>query len=257
MEVVEACRRDFPGSLADEYERRRGIDGVKTGMGFDPRYPFLVGDEWVTEPAVVFFFFDSSGRCVGKQGRMLRRPEEGETAKVSFGRISQGVFNADALSADEVFLCEGPNTAAALVERGYAAIAVGGKVVQDWVLDAIVDRKVWVAFDQDAPGRKAAAELMATLDELGVEARLAQPAGEGEDWNDVLLRQPEFTIEGAVRRDYQPTLDDLWAYCRRKLKSARGEARELLEDWEFALTRGKAPARNWWRRNGNRLCALL
>lgn len=256
-EYVELCRTDFPGSAADEYERGRGIDGVRTAMGFDAAFPFLVGDEWIKEPAVIFFFHDLHGRCVAKQGRMLRQPEDGETAKITFGRVSQGVFNRAALDAPEVFLCEGPNTAAALVERGYAAVALGGKSVQDWVLDAIVDKKVFVAFDNDGPGRMAAKELMETLTEIGCDAHLCLPPTEGDDWNDALRRNPRFEIPGATRSDYRPTLTDLWAYCRRQLRTARGEARELLEDWEFALTRGDAPARNWWRRNGTRLCALL
>jgi ribosomal protein S27AE len=256
-EYILQCVRDFPASAADDYERSRGIDGVKTGMGYDPRYPFLYGDEWVQEPAVVFFFYDLQGRCVGKQGRMLRAAGPEETAKVSFGRVSQGVFNARALRGEEVVLCEGPNTAAALVERGYPAVALGGKTAQDWLLAALSGRRVWVALDNDAPGRKAAREIREALVALGAEAEILLPPQEGQDWNDVLQQDPTFTLPGVGKVDYAPTVDDLWAQCRRLLRTARGEAREMLEDWEYALASGHAPARAWWRSHGAKLRTLL
>ncbi|MGV3618115.1 MAG: toprim domain-containing protein [Fimbriimonas sp.] len=254
---VEDCLRDFPGSPADDYERSRGIHGERTGMGFDPRYPFLYGDEWVQEPAVVFFFYDDRGRCVGKQGRMLRQAEPGQTAKVSFGRVSQGVFNARALKEAEVVLCEGPNTAAALVERGYPAIALGGKTAQPWLLEAVESRRVWVAFDNDAPGRQAAAALLAELRQRGADAEAIFPPEEGQDWNDLLLMDPEFTLPGVLTVPYVPTVEDVWAECRRMLRHARGEARDMLEQWEYALASGHAPGGLWWRQNGAKLCALL
>lgn len=256
-EYIEACQRDFPGSPADDYERARGIDGVKTGMGYDPRYPFLRDDVWVTEPAVVFFFYDASGVCVGKQGRMLRQPAPGETAKVSFGRVSQGVFNVQALDREEVILCEGPNTAAALVERGYPAVGIGGKVVQEWLMDAVVDRRVWIAFDNDAPGRTSAAELLTQLESLGVDAHRCHPPTEGHDWNDHLLANPEFTLPCIENEPYTPTLFDVWANCRRLLKTAKGDLRDLLEEWEFALVAGPGPARSWWQYNRTKLQATM
>lgn len=254
---IEACQRDFPGSPADEYERKRGIDGVRTGMGYDARYPFLRGDSWVTEPAVVFFFYDADGKCVGKQGRMLRQPAPSETAKVSFGRVSQGVFHPQALTGEEIVLCEGPNTAAALVERGYPAVALGGKVMQDWLIDVVVDRRVWIAFDNDAPGRAAASDLLVTLEELGIDAHICHPPTEGHDWNDHLLANPNFVIPAIGAEDYTPSLQDVWAQCRRLLKSANGDLRELLEEWEYALISGPGPARSWWQRNSAKLQSTM
>lgn len=256
-EEIMLSRRDFPGSPADDYERGRGICGEKTGMGYDPRYPFLFGEEWVQEPAVVFYFYDLKGRCVGKQGRMLRRAGPEETAKVSFGRISMGVFNVRALREPEVVICEGPNTAAALVERGYPALALGGKTAQPWLVEALKGKRVWIAFDHDAPGRQAAELFHGELFEAGVEASILLPPEEGQDWNDVLMRDPSFTLPEVARVDYVPTVEDVWAQCRRTLRTAKGEAREMLEEWEFALLRGHGPARMWWRQHGARLCALL
>lgn len=256
-EEIAQSIRDFPGSPADDYERHRGIHGEKTGMGYDPRYPFLFGDEWMQEPAVVFYFYDAKGRCVGKQGRMLRKAGPEETAKVSFGKISLGVFNARALKEKEVVLCEGPNTAAALVERGYPAVALGGKTAQAWLIEALKGKRVWVAFDNDAPGRQAAQMLHVELSAAGIEASLLTPPEEGQDWNDVLLANPTFTLEGVAPIDYVPTVEDVWASCRRLLRTAKGEAREMLEEWEFALLRGHGPARMWWRQHGTKLCNLL
>jgi 5S rRNA maturation endonuclease (ribonuclease M5) len=256
-EEIAQSMRDFPGSPADDYERLRGISGEKTGMGYDPRYPFLFGDEWMQEPAVVFYFYDAHGRCVGKQGRMLRKAGPEETAKVSFGRISLGVFNARALKEREVVLCEGPNTAAALVERGYPAVALGGKTAQAWLIEALKGKRVWVAFDNDAPGRQAAEGLYAELEAAEIEAAILTPPEEGQDWNDVLLADPEFTLPGVATVAYVPTVEDVWASCRRLLRTATGEAREMLEEWEFALLRGHGPARMWWRQHGARLCTLL
>lgn len=256
-EYVEVCRRDFPGSPADDYERGRGIDGVKTRMGFDIAYPFLHGEEWVSEPAVVFFFEDPDGRVLAKQGRMLRQPADGESSKITFGRVSQGVFNARALCGDEVIVCEGPNTAAALVERGYPAIALGGKTVQEWLLDCLVDKRVWVGLDNDEPGRKAADELRDALHAIGCDAELLLPPGEGQDWNDVLRENPTFRLPWVMPVQYEPTLEDVRAQCRRLLRHASGEAREMLIEWEFALERGFAPGRAWWKSHGKRLRELL
>jgi hypothetical protein len=256
-EYVEACRRNFPGSPADDYERSRGIDGVKTRMGYDPSYPFLVGDEWVSEPAVVFFFQDIEGRVVAKQGRMLRAAAPEETAKITFGKISQGVFNVHVLSGDEVIVCEGPNTAAALVERGYPAIALGGKAMQDWLLDALVDRRVWIGLDNDEAGRKAADELLSALTSIGCDADLLLPAEEGQDWNDVLRADPAFRLPWVRPVPYEPTVEDVRAECRRLLRHTTGEAREMLEEWEFTLESGFEPARAWWVRNGKKLRELL
>jgi len=252
-EYVVRCRRDFPASPADDYERSRGIDGVKTGMGFDSAYPFLFGDEWVSQPAVVFFFHDLDGRCVARQGRLLRQAEPGETAKVTFGKVSQGIFNLRALEEDEVVVCEGPNTAAALVERGYPAIALGGRTVHDWLIEALMDKRVWVSFDNDEPGRKGAADLRDQLVMVGCEAEVLHPSGEGQDWNDVLIQTPTFRLPWVHPVAYEPTLEDVWAQCRRMLRYATGDARTMLEEWEFALAAGYGPAREWWRRNGEKL----
>ncbi len=198
---VRRARHDFPGSPADAYERARGIDGARTGMGFDARYPFPREDDWVEEPAVVFFFFDLAGRCVAKQGRMLRQPDEGQTGKVTFGKISLGVFHPEALQAAEVVICEGPNSAAALVQRGYAALALGGKIAHDWLFTALQGKRVTVGFDQDDPGRTAAAALVVRLSDAGIQAQAIHPPDEGTDWNDLLLREPGFEVGGrALRR---------------------------------------------------------
>ncbi|AIE85034.1 DnaB domain protein helicase [Fimbriimonas ginsengisoli Gsoil 348] len=256
-EYVAGCRRDFPGSPADDYERSRGIDGVKTGMGFDPSYPFLIGDEWVNEPAVVFFFQDLEGRVVAKQGRMLRAAGSEDTAKITFGKISHGVFNVHVLSGEEVIVCEGPNTAAALVERGYPAIALGGKTTQDWLIEALAERRVWIGLDNDEPGRKAATELLEVLRSVGCEAELLLPPEEGQDWNDVLRENPSFRVPWVCPIPYEPTLEDVRAQCRRMLRHTSGEARDMLAEWEFALESGFKPARAWWRRYGKRLRTLL
>lgn len=256
-EYVDGCRRAFAGSVADDYERSRGIDGIRTRMGFDPSYPFLVGDDWVQEPAVVFFFEDLRGRVVAKQGRMLREATGGETAKITFGKVSYGVFNAAALANDEVIVCEGPNTAAALVERGYPAIALGGKTAHEWLVRELAKHKVWIGLDNDPAGRKAAADLLQALHDLGGEAELLMPTEEGKDWNDVLEANPRLVLPGVRVIPYEPGLEDLRAQCRRLLRTVTGEARELLEEWDFALERGFEPARAWWRRYGKRLVPLL
>lgn len=226
-------------------------------MGYDPHYPFLVGDDWVHERGVVFFFQDLEERVVAKQGRMLRSAAPEETAKITFGKVSQGVFNVRAIRQPEVIVCEGPNTAAALVERGYPAIALGGKFAQDWLLDALVDRKVWIGLDNDEAGRKAAAELHERLCAIGCDVELLLPPGQGQDWNDVLRADPDFRLPGLRVVQHEPSLEDVRAQCRRALRSARGEARDLLEEWEFAIDCSFEAGRAWWRRNGDRLRVVL
>lgn len=256
-EYVEMCRRMYAGSAADAYERSRGIDGIKTRMGFDPSYPFLIGEHWVHEPAVVFFFEDVDGRVVARQGRMLRRTTDEETSKITFGKVSQGVFNAAALQGEEVIVCEGPNTAAALIERGYPAIALGGKTAQEWLLEVLVGKTVWIGFDNDEAGRRAADEFITALEQRGGEADRLHPSEEGKDWNDVLLANPCFRLPWVMPQRYEPGMEDVRAACRRLLVGATGELRQLLEEWDFALERGKDPARLWWALYGRRLKTLL
>jgi hypothetical protein len=159
-DVLKSYQAALPGSLGEEYLKRRGIPLVAAqacGVGY------AAPGKWA-HPArdwkwgrLVFPHADPSGRLVNLYGRAV-----GSAKKVPKSKRhdqlpgDKGYFNAAALQAGEgpLFVCEGAFDALSLMAAGYGrAVAIYG--VDGWRWEWARDvRELVFAMDADEAGEK-------------------------------------------------------------------------------------------------------
>ncbi len=147
------------------------------------------GREFFTN-CVVFPIPDHSGQIVNLYGRRIRN---GQVNHLYLPGKKSGVFNGASIqSAESVILVESILDALALIQAGYpGAIPCYGSpgVPEDHlsILKNFRDKPVFLCFDSDNAGRKAAGKAKEQLEEIGITSRqIVLP--EGKDPCSLLLQ---------------------------------------------------------------------
>jgi len=159
------------------------------------------GREFFTN-CVVFPIPDHSGQIVNLYGRRIRN---GQVNHLYLPGKKSGVFNGASIqSADSVILVESILDALALIQAGYpGAIPCYGSpgVPEDHlsILRNFGEKPVFLCFDSDNAGRKAAGKAKAQLEEIGITPRqIILP--EGKDPCSLLLQTGGKDILRRLRR---------------------------------------------------------
>lgn len=184
-EIWEQGQMIEQGTSAMEYLVGRGLE-LEVVQAARVRSLSLYGRQWVAFP---FAYVD--GNDVAFQARAA---DGGENAHRAYGPKKAGVFytSAAALKSETVYITEAPIDALSLAMCGRRAIALGGVVFPEWLLQALAFRCVALAFDNDSngAGRKAASEMAPSLTSFGsyvfrMKPERAYNATKG-DWNMML-----------------------------------------------------------------------
>ena len=123
---------------------------------------------------VVFPIPDHSGQIVNLYGRRIR---SGHVNHLYLPGPKQGVFNGTAIkTADQIILVESILDALALIQAGYSGAipCFGSSGIPDDVLNLLKKnpgKPVYLSFDSDDAGRKAAMKSKEQLESLGITVR--------------------------------------------------------------------------------------
>lgn len=159
---LRPLQQALPGSIGERYLHHRGIslqaaqacdlgyaaEGAWPHIGKSGRYVRqykwgrLVFPHTTPEGQVVNLY----GRAVAKDGAIDKKDKHDHLPG------AKGVFMAQNLAKENVYICEGPFDALSLVERGFPAVAVFGLDGLRW--DWVKATKIIFAFDQDVAGQK-------------------------------------------------------------------------------------------------------
>lgn len=156
-EMLSAFQAALPGSWGEEYLRRRRIPlelARAYGVGYAPpgRWPHRRRDwKW---GRLVFPHTNPAGEVVNLYGRAV-----GSDTKVPKDMRhdhlpgAKGVFNAQALAGDTVFICEGAFDALSLIAAGYKeACAIFGVTGLKW--EWVRAKRIVFCLDRDAAGEE-------------------------------------------------------------------------------------------------------
>jgi len=178
------------GSPAAQYLAGRGLPlALCEAAGI--RY----ADNWHGRAAVVFPILNAGGFEVAAQGRYIA-PLPGKIKFLTEGPKKLGVFAAPgAWAAGAITITEAPIDALSLTVCGYPALALVGKDWPNWLpaLVASTRKRVYLAFDADAPESKAAHDVEAAAAKLAAELAYYDCRSErlrpsrAKDWNAQLL----------------------------------------------------------------------
>lgn len=160
--VLQELQVALPGSLGEEYLKRRGIPlelAQAYGVGYAAygKWPHLTNRRLVRQwkwGRLVFPHTNPAGEVVNLYGRAVgsneKVPKEERHDHLPGPR---GVFNAQALVGDTVFICEGAFDALSLIAAGHKeACAIFGVDGLRW--EWVKARRVVFCLDQDAAGGK-------------------------------------------------------------------------------------------------------
>jgi DNA primase len=136
-------------------------------------------------PAVLFPLCDQAGAVVACNGR---HTDGRDNPKAHSGGAKRAVVFATpgALTAAQLVLVEAPIDALSLAAVGVPAVALCGTSGPAWLPAQAVLRPVALAFDADAAGDQAAAQLRQLLASVGATVTRWRPEG-AKDWNELLL----------------------------------------------------------------------
>ena len=116
------------------------------------------------------------------------------------------IFNEPDLFADRFAVTEGPIDALSLICAGFPAVALGGSSTQSMLIKKLQSMQtkpgVYIAFDNDQPGRNNADKLKARLDQLGVPSQIIFPP-DYHDFND-FFKEDRSGLEAFI--DHLPTM---------------------------------------------------
>lgn len=200
-EYYELCAGRLTDPAAVSYLKARGIStktAARCGIGYDPQAdpasaPGAIGNEYKPHPAPRLIIPTGAGHYVGR-----RIDGETDFAKINAKGTTPGLFNADALNAQEVqglFVTEGAFDALAVIEAGFSAVALNSVNNINAFLKAAeaagVAGPVIIALDNDKAGRAAAAELAEGLDALNIPNWPANIAGRHNDPGDAWTADPD------------------------------------------------------------------
>lgn len=152
-ELLITFQKALPGSIAERYLKQRGIPldvAQRYGLGYAP-----AGGRWPGKGRergrVVFPHTDPCGDVVNLYGRAVGDVEKKERHFHLSG--PKGNFNAQALTGETVYLCEGPFDALSLIAAGYPeSCAIFGVDGLRW--EWLKACRVVFCFDQDGAGDK-------------------------------------------------------------------------------------------------------
>lgn len=168
-------------------------------VGFDRMAQAGIIKPGKTYPAIAFrplvFFFPGQKAA---EFRLARKPKEGEAKTIRYGSSKWPWFWAHSKHNNNiktVYIVEGVIDMLSMVELGLkdgdAILAMPGTSSwQERWFSALHERHPGVRFilalDSDAPGKKAAEEIMKVLEKLKAPIMQVEPQG-GKDWNEHLI----------------------------------------------------------------------
>jgi len=187
--------RPASGTPADVYLKTRGLASLAASrlLRFSSDCPHPGGGRL---PALIALVTDGDDWPLGIQ-RIFVRPDgtakaDVEPQRASLGPVWGGVVRLDPI-APEIVIGEGIESSASagrlLRVPAWAAISAGN--LARGVKPPPEVRKVWIAVDNDPPGRKAARAAYFRFQAEGRVVRCATPHSDGLDFNDVLMNQLE------------------------------------------------------------------
>jgi hypothetical protein len=175
-------------NFATDYLASRGISyktAIAAGTGFTPSF------YW--KPAAVFYMYDMDANVIACQGRFTVPVPEGQPSSITVGPKANGIFHTTKPTGPRwvhkipfAILCEAPIDALSLAEVGYPAFAYMGTSAPDWVTAGFGLKRVFLAFDADEAGDKAAKRTLSQLRPYGAHCVRLRPPVEGSDWNQLL-----------------------------------------------------------------------
>jgi DNA primase len=175
-----------------EYLTARGLPvelAASAGVRFSPNWSPRASKEsreYSGGAAVVYPLRNKEGALVAASGRYIAADAKPKTR--TGGAASAGVFaTPGALRCEVVTICEGPADALSLAACGFAAVAVNGCNLPDWLPHALAFKRVLIASDVDDGGDRAAIEWIATLQSIGARCERLRPH-QVKDWNEMLQR---------------------------------------------------------------------
>lgn len=207
--------KNSPPAIA--YLAKRGISletALYYNLGFDDKAdpasaPGGSGNLLHPTPRIIIPFDNS---------HYMGRRIDGEKSfdKLNSKQIDSGrayLFNGDALysSTEPLFVCEGAFNALSIIEAGGQAIATNSTANTDYFLELIrqktPNRPIIIAYDNDAPGKKALDKLQAGLNNLNIDFYIANPPAPHNDVNDILRESRaalDVYMSDAIRAAQQP-----------------------------------------------------
>ena len=207
-EVVELYHTKlWEQKAAIGYLIKRGITKESISrfkLGFMRQY----NQNWLVIP--------SYEKGIPKLMKLRKLPPDENTQLDKYIREKGGksiLFNADAIDKyDDLIIAEGEIDAISLIQLGYenvVASTAGAKtLLTDWYDQLILKNKIYICFDNDAPGQAAAKEIWATR--LGIKKcwNVLLPEGEDvnsflknyqpEEFSKVLANASQYTVEGLM-----------------------------------------------------------
>jgi hypothetical protein len=186
-------------SPAEAYLEKRRVRleiAEKAGVRFTPD---LNG-----RPAVLARLTGWDGELRAVHGRHLHdRRNEGKMFTV--GR-SGGLFDGlGGLGGEPLILVEGLFDALSFA-TAFPCVATIGRWV-DWLPEAARGREVWLAFDANRPGDRAARELAAAL--AGSRCRRLRPPGKQGDWNAAARKIGAASLTRWLQRSAAAALEEM------------------------------------------------
>jgi len=162
LPVIKELQRALPGSLGEEYLKRRGIPlevalAYGTGYAAYGKWPHLANGKPVRQwkwGRVTFPHTNPKGEVINLYGRAVgadnKVPKEQRHDHLPGPK---GVFNGPALNAETVYICEGVFDALSLITAGYPnAVAIFGVNGLRW--DWVKAKRLVFCLDQDQAGQQ-------------------------------------------------------------------------------------------------------
>ena len=190
-----ALSKPIRGTIAETYLHERGLTDLRNcdALRFHPRCWYrpdaddpVLREAW---PALIAAVTDMTGTLTGVHRTWLD-PSGRTKAPVATPRRSMGLILGNGVrigrSADVMAVGEGLETVLSLrmALPGMTMIAAGSATHLDALILPAGLRRLYVAQDDDAAGRRAAASVIARAEALGIESVALTPAG--GDFNDDL-----------------------------------------------------------------------
>jgi DNA primase len=195
LPVLRDLQQSLAGSLGEQYLQVRHIspalaESLGVGYAVYGKWPHMKDGRAVRQwkwGRLVFPHTNMAGEVVNLYGRAVGRNEKVPKAE-RHDHLSypKGVFNAKALCAETVFICEGVFNALSLIEAGQQnACAIFGVYGLRW--EWVKARRLVFCLDQDTAGQTAWHELAweGTTRGLDVYCLPAEVYGGYKDLNEV------------------------------------------------------------------------
>lgn len=202
---------------AEEYLTSRGFtleEAQRLGFGYDPEKQRLI-IPWVGSE-----YYHSDRDVTGNAKLRYSYPKSDSVG-------NRPLFNPAALEGDCFFLCEGALDALAVMVCGYQAIAAGGTGTRR-ITEALGTKRyrgaVVILMDSDpeenGAGQRAAAEIAASLEQMGITHEIADLSETGAKDPAELLAESRDGLRGFLSRCYEQVLER----AREKRETAYSEA---------------------------------